>query len=51
VRLGTDVTDDDALRAWLAAGRATAALVRPDRIVQASSPVRRSTRRKPGGYD
>jgi 3-(3-hydroxy-phenyl)propionate hydroxylase len=38
VRLGIDVTDDGALREWLTAGRATAALVRPDRIVQASSP-------------
>jgi 3-(3-hydroxy-phenyl)propionate hydroxylase len=38
VRLGTDVTDDGGLRAWLAAGGATAVLVRPDRIVQASSP-------------
>ncbi|OZM76011.1 bifunctional 3-(3-hydroxy-phenyl)propionate/3-hydroxycinnamic acid hydroxylase [Pseudonocardia sp. MH-G8] len=38
VRLGIDVTDDGVLREWLAAGRAAAALVRPDRIVQASSP-------------
>ncbi|TQM03927.1 3-(3-hydroxy-phenyl)propionate hydroxylase [Pseudonocardia kunmingensis] len=39
VQLGTDVTDDGALRAWLAAGRATTVLVRPDRIVEASSPA------------
>jgi 3-(3-hydroxy-phenyl)propionate hydroxylase len=39
VRLGVDVTGDDALRAWLAAGRASAVLVRPDRIVQASARV------------
>jgi 3-(3-hydroxy-phenyl)propionate hydroxylase len=40
VRLGVDVTDDDVLRAWLACGRAAAALVRPDRIVRASAPAR-----------
>jgi 3-(3-hydroxy-phenyl)propionate hydroxylase len=38
VRLGVDVTDDGQLAAWLAAGRASAALLRPDRIVMASSP-------------
>jgi 3-(3-hydroxy-phenyl)propionate hydroxylase len=36
VRLGVDVTDDAKLRAWLAGGGASCALVRPDRIVQAT---------------
>ena len=40
VRLGVDVTDDGQLAAWLAGGRASAALLRPDRIVMASSPSR-----------
>jgi 3-(3-hydroxy-phenyl)propionate hydroxylase len=43
VRLGVDVSDDDGqLAAWLGRGRATAALLRPDRIVMATSPRRRA---------
>jgi 3-(3-hydroxy-phenyl)propionate hydroxylase len=38
VRLGHDLADDGTLLAWLAAGGASAALVRPDRVVQATSP-------------
>jgi 3-(3-hydroxy-phenyl)propionate hydroxylase len=38
VRLGLDLADDGTLLAWLAAGGASAALVRPDRVVQATSP-------------
>jgi 3-(3-hydroxy-phenyl)propionate hydroxylase len=43
VRLGVDVTDDGQLAAWLARGRAYAALLRPDRIVMATSPSPRGT--------
>jgi 3-(3-hydroxy-phenyl)propionate hydroxylase len=37
VQLDRDVTDDGTLRAWLARGRATAVLLRPDRVVTAVS--------------
>jgi 3-(3-hydroxy-phenyl)propionate hydroxylase len=38
VRLGEDVTDDGVLHDWLAGARASAALIRPDRIVCATTP-------------
>jgi 3-(3-hydroxy-phenyl)propionate hydroxylase len=44
VRLGHDLVDDGTLGEWLAAGRASAALVRPDRVVQATSPSRAGAR-------
>jgi 3-(3-hydroxy-phenyl)propionate hydroxylase len=42
IELGADVADDGQLAAWLARGRASAALLRPDRIVMATSPARRA---------
>jgi 3-(3-hydroxy-phenyl)propionate hydroxylase len=42
VRLGPgpgEVTDDGAVGAWLRRGRASAVLLRPDRIVTAASPL------------
>jgi 3-(3-hydroxy-phenyl)propionate hydroxylase len=38
VRLGHDVTDGGTLAAWLRRGRATAVLLRPDRVVLAAAP-------------
>lgn len=40
VRLGHDVTDGGPLTAWLHRGRATAVLLRPDRVVLAAEPAR-----------